>query len=70
MQPPLSSERTGIAFVCFDALHIDGRDLTSAPYVERRRQLDQRRLKYTHSMTTPSPQHEAASDVTATATVA
>ncbi|MDX6537571.1 MAG: bifunctional non-ous end joining protein LigD [Gaiellales bacterium] len=55
-----SSTSTRLAFVCFDALHIDDADLTPLPYVERRRHLEQLRLKHGHWLTTPSAQREAA----------
>jgi bifunctional non-homologous end joining protein LigD len=55
-----SSPRTRIAFVCFDALHIDGEDITGLAYVERRHQLEQLHLKHRHWMTSPSARHEAA----------
>lgn len=55
-----SNDRARIAFVCFDAIHIDGEDLTGLAYVARRRQLEGLSLRHRHWMTTPSAQHEAA----------
>src|ERR1700712_559534 len=46
-----------IAFVCFDALHIDGADLIGLSYAERRQTLEQLSLNYAHWLTTPSVQH-------------
>lgn len=48
------SSRARIAFMCFDALHIDGRDLIRESYALRRRSLEQLRLKQGHWLTTPS----------------
>jgi bifunctional non-homologous end joining protein LigD len=56
-----SSTRTRIAFVCFDALHVDGADLMDLPYFERRRQLEQLSLRRAHWLTTPSVSGDAAS---------
>ncbi len=53
------SSRARIAFMCFDALHIDGRDLIRESYALRRRALEQLRLKQGHWLTTPSLQGDA-----------
>ena len=51
--------RTRLAFMCFDALHIDGRDLIHDPYTHRRQALEQLGLKQDRWLTTPSLQREA-----------
>jgi bifunctional non-homologous end joining protein LigD len=52
--------RARIAFICFDLLHLDGRDLIDDSYAERRYALEQLRLTQDRWLTTPSLQHEAA----------
>jgi bifunctional non-homologous end joining protein LigD len=47
---------TRLAFMCFDALHVDGRDLTDQAFATRRHALEQLRLKQGHWLTTPSLQ--------------
>jgi ATP-dependent DNA ligase len=44
--------------MCFDALHIDGRDIGD-PYTGRRQALEQLRLTRDRWLTTPSLQREA-----------
>jgi bifunctional non-homologous end joining protein LigD len=50
---------TRLAFMCFDALHVDGHDLMHEPYVTRRHALQQLHLMQDRWLTTPSLQHEA-----------
>jgi bifunctional non-homologous end joining protein LigD len=44
--------------MCFDALHVDGRDLINQPYAARREALEQLRLTQGRWLT-PSLQREA-----------
>jgi bifunctional non-homologous end joining protein LigD len=52
---------TRVAFICFDALHIDGVDLLDETYAARRHELEQLRIKHDHWLTTPSAQGDATS---------
>jgi bifunctional non-homologous end joining protein LigD len=47
---------TRIAFMCFDVLHLDGRDLIADSYAARRQELEQLHLKQDRWLTTPSLQ--------------
>jgi ATP-dependent DNA ligase len=59
----LTSRRRGtstrLALMCFDVLHVDGRDVIRDPYEGRRQALEQLGLQHGHGLTTPSLQHEA-----------
>jgi ATP-dependent DNA ligase len=40
--------------MCFDVLHLDGRDLIADPYAARRQALEQLHLKQYRWLTTPT----------------
>ena len=45
--------------MCFDVLHVDGRDLLQEPYTARRSALEQLHLKQGRGLTTPSLRGDA-----------
>ena len=60
----------GTFIMYFDALHIDGRDLIRESCVQRRRALEQLRLKQGHWLTTPPLQGDAGAGFTASRSTA